>query len=362
MITPWEVSGEIDYKKVVEEFGAKLIDDSLFNELGEDIPPMLKRRLYFSHRDFDDFIKNMKEGKKVAILTGRGPSGPVHIGHLIPFMVAKWFQDKYGVDVIIPISDDEKFLVKEKLSYEQAKKYAEENAKDILSLGFDKKKTKILIDLKNTEIYRFAVRVAKRITYNTAKAVYGINDSMNIGWVFYPAVNAAHILLPSLLGYDATLVPIGIDQDPHVKIARDVAPKLNLKKPAAIHSKFIPSLTGESKMSTTTGNTIWLSDDEETVKEKIMKYALTGGRETLKMQKELGGQPDKCVVFAWLKYVFEEDDNKLKEIHDSCISGKRMCGECKEYLANKIYGLLHNLQKRRDKVDLEDYKFDLVIP
>ncbi len=362
MLTPWEVSGEINYKKVVEEFGAKLIDDSLLNKLGDDLPPMLRRGLYFSHRDFDEFVEKMKSGKKVAILTGRGPSGPVHIGHLIPFMVAKWFQDKFGVDLIIPISDDEKFLVKDNLSYEEARNYAVENAKSILALGFDKKKTKVLIDFENTEIYRFAARVAKKITYSTAKAVYGMNDSMNIGWIFYPAVNAAHILLPGLLGYESTLVPIGIDQDPHVKIARDVAPKLNLPKPAAIHSKFLPSLVGEAKMSSSKGNAIWLTDDEETVKQKIMKYALTGGRETLKMQKELGGEPDKCVVFQWLKYVFEENDSKLKQIHDECIAGNRMCGECKEYLAMKISNLLKKLQKNREKVKLEDYKFDLVIP
>ena len=360
MITPWEVEGEIDYKKVIDEFGAKEITNE-FDSLGE-LPPMLKRKLYFSHRDFDKFISAMKSGKKVAILTGRGPSGRMHIGHLIPFMVAKWFQDKFGVDVIIPISDDEKFLVKENLTYEDARKFAIENAKSILSLGFDPKKTKVLIDLENTEIYRLAVRVAKKLTYNTVKSVYGMDDSKNIGWIFYPAVNAAHILLPGVLGYDATLVPIGIDQDPHVKIARDVAPKLNLPKPAAIHSKFLPSLVGEAKMSTSTGNAIWLTDSEEEIKKKIMKYAFTGGRETLKLQKELGGQPEKCVVFKWLKYVFEDDDSKLEEIHLTCKSGKRMCGECKEYLASKIAKFIEELQERREKIELEKYKFDLTIP
>ncbi len=362
MITPWKVSGEVNYDKILKEFGAERLDEKTLNRLKKPILPMIKRGLFFAHRDFDKFIDSYERGEKIAILTGRGPSGKMHIAHLIPFMVAKWFQDKYDADVIIPISDDEKFYVNKNLSYDEVRKFAIDNAKSILGLGFKKEKTKVIIDFEDTQIYRFAARIAKRITLSTARAVYGIKNEMNIGWVFYPAVNVAHILLPDLLGYDATLVPIGIDQDPHVKLSRDIANKMKLNKPAALLSKFIPSLIGESKMSASVGNAIWLDDSKEEIYSKLMKYTITGGRETAEEQRKKGGVPDRCVVFQYLKYIFEESDEKLSERREKCIHGEILCGECKKYLADKISEFLYRLQKRKQEINLEDYKLNSIIP
>ena len=114
-VTPWEVEGNVDYEKLIKEFGTSEISSGIYKKLSK-AHPLLRRGVYFSHRDFDKWISAAEAGKKVSIVTGRGPSARMHIGHLVPFMVAKSLQDLYDCEVYIPISDDEKFYVKEELT------------------------------------------------------------------------------------------------------------------------------------------------------------------------------------------------------------------------------------------------------
>ena len=106
-VTPWEVSGNVDYQKLIKEFGTQEISKDILSKL-KNAHPLLRRKIYFSHRDFDLWIKDAESGKKVSIVTGRGPSEKMHLGHLVPFLAAKSLQDKYNCNVYIPISEDEK--------------------------------------------------------------------------------------------------------------------------------------------------------------------------------------------------------------------------------------------------------------
>ena len=91
------------------------------------------------------------------------------------------------------------------------------------------------------------------------------------------------------------LIPYGIDQDPHFRIARDVLPKLGYLKPASIMSIFIPPLSGvEGKMSSSDPNyAIFVTDSENTVRRKINKYAFSGGKTSVEEHKKFGGDPDQ---------------------------------------------------------------------
>ena len=104
-VTPWEVEGDVNYDKLVKEFGTSLISDEIYGKLSQS-HPLIKRGIYFSHRDFDKWLAANAQGKRVSVLTGRGPSEKMHLGHLVPFLVAKDLQDLFGCDVFIPISDD----------------------------------------------------------------------------------------------------------------------------------------------------------------------------------------------------------------------------------------------------------------
>jgi tryptophanyl-tRNA synthetase len=357
-LTPYSVPGKVEYEKLTKEFGTSVLSPSLLNNI-KTPHPILRRGLYFSHRDFDLWLSEAKAGKKVSIVSGRGPSEKMHIGHLVPFLAVKSLQEQFDCPVFIPISEDEKFFVKNSLSFENAEKFAEDNIIDILALGFKKEKTFITLDFKYAPIYPYAARVAKLISYSTAKAVFGLQSENNIGWSFYPAMQAAHILLPQFLhGKHRTLVPVAIDQDPFIRLTRDIAEHSSLKfvKPAAIHAKFIPSLHGKAKMSSSSeieNEVIYLSDTPEEVKRKINKYAFSGGKDTEQEHRKHGGNPDIDVSFQYLKYLFEEDDKKLKKIEQDYRSGKLLSGELKKILIDKISAFLKEHQKNREKVKKE---------
>jgi len=359
-VTPWEVTGDVDYEKLIKEFGTSKITKEIHEKL-TDCHPLLRRGIYFSHRDFDKWIKAHEQGKKVSVITGRGPSERMHIGHLVPYIVAKSLQDKFDCDVYLTISDDEKFYVKEKLTFEDSIKNSHDNILDLIALGFNPKKTFILEDFVYTDIYKYAARIAKRITYSTAKAVFGLTPEKNIGWSFYPAMQAAHILFPQFHSKEKhiTVVPVGIDQDPFIRLTRDIASHndFKLEKPAALHAKFIPSLYGDTKMSSSKNGMIYLSDDPKTVKKKINKYAFSGGQKTTEEHKKLGGNPDVDVSFQYLKMMFEEDDKKLKQIEEDYLSGKMLTGELKSYLIDKINNFLKNHQKKRIEAEKNLDKF-----
>lgn len=355
-VTPWEVSGDVDYDAVIKEFGTKPITSHLLDRIKKTtgkLHPFLRRKHFFSHRDLDLWLKDYEQGKKVYLYTGRAPSGPVHIGHLIPWIFTKYLQDKFNAPLLFQIPDEEKFLFKDNLSLEDTNKWAYENILDIIAVGFDSKKTDIFLDTDYAKtMYKTAIEVSKKITYSTVKAVFGFDNSANIGSIFYTSMQAVPAFLPTIREGKPTkcLIPHAIDQDPHFRVARDVAPKLNYPKPCAVHCKFLPSLTGpKEKMSASGEHTaVYVTDDEETVKKKINKYAFSGGRETVEEHRKKGGNPDIDVSYQWLTFI-EEDDKKLETIYNDYKNGDLLTGELKAILIEKLNNFLVEHRKKREK-------------
>ena len=358
-VTPWDVEGLVDYVKLIEEFGTTPLGEELLEKTKEltksELPLYFKRRFFFSHRDYDLVLKDYEEGGGFFLYTGRGPSGPMHIGHIIPFFATKWLQENFGVNLYVQITDDEKFLFKPKLTLEDTKRWAYDNMLDIIAVGFDPDRTFIFQNSEFTKIYEMALPIAKKVNYSMAKAVFGFTDQSKIGMIFYPAIQAA----PTFFEKRRSLIPAAIDQDPYWRIQRDFAESLGYYKAAAIHSKFVPGLLGlGGKMSASKPETaVYLTDDPEEAGKKIWKYALTGGRATAKEQREKGGEPEKCVVFKWLEIFFEPDDKKLLERYHACKNGEILCGQCKRYLIEKVQTFLMEHQRRREKAKDEIEKF-----
>jgi len=356
VVTPWEVSGVIDYRKLVKKFGTTLLTEKEIKVLNKyskgKLHLLLRRGLFFSHRDFDWILKQLEKGEKFALYTGRGPSGHTHLGHLVPWIFTKWLQDIFDVELFFQMTDDEKFLFSQKLTFQETKDYAYENAKDVMAVGFDSKKTHFIFDSQLTStMYQIAVEVAKRTTFSTAKAVFGFTNESNVGMIFYPSIQAMPCFLPSKLkGKNIPiLIPAAIDQDPYWRITRDVAPKLGFYKPAAIHCKFFPGLAEGGKMSASEPDScIFTTDTPKDASKKIMR-SYTGGRATVEEQRELGGEPDKCNVYWYEYYLFEPDDKKIEEMRTNCLSGKLLCGHCKKTLAEKVKTFVEEHQERRNK-------------
>ena len=360
VVTPWEVSGIIDYQKLVKKFGTTLLANKEIEKIkeysGGELHLLLRRGLFFSHRDFDLILKSMETENKFVLYTGRGSSGHTHIGHLVPWIFTKWLQDTFDVELYFQLTDDEKFLFSQKLTFEETQNYAYENAKDILAIGFDPKKTHFIFDSQLTKtMYQISIKVAKRVTFSTAKAVFGFANDSNIGMIFYPSIQAMPCFLPSVLKGKKipVLIPAAIDQDPYWRITRDIAPKLGYFKPAAIHCKFFPGLAKGGKMSASEPDTcLFTTDTPNAAKKKIMR-AFTGGRATVELQKELGGEPDICNVYWYEYYLFEPEESKMEKMRSDCLSGQLLCGTCKKRLAEKVKLFITEHQEKREKITKE---------
>jgi len=373
VVDPWNVTSSsdkgIDYDKLIKKFGSKKIDDVLIERMekitGKKVHRFLRRGVFFSHRDMHKVLDDVEKKKPFFLYTGRGPSSTaMHMGHLIPFIFTKWLQETFDVPLVIQLTDDEKFLFKD-LKLNDAKKLALENAKDIIALGFDMNKTFIFSDFMHIggAFYENMIDIMKHVTFNQVKGIFGFDGSTNIGKIMFPAVQAAPSFsssFPFIFGgkKDVTcLIPCAIDQDPYFRMTRDVAPVLKFKKPALLHSTFFPALQGaQTKMSASDANSsIFLSDTPKQIKNKINKYAFSGGGATVEEHKEKGGNCDVDISYQYLTF-FLEDDEKLEQIRQDYTKGELLTGFLKKELIDVLTPIVTAHQEARKTITDEMVK------
>jgi tryptophanyl-tRNA synthetase len=369
---PWAINAnlKIDYMKLVTKFGTELLDQQLLERFkkitGRDLHPWLRRGIFFTHREFNKFLDAYENGEPVFLYTGRGPSSDaMHLGHLIPFMFTKWLQDVFDCPLMIQISDEEKAAFK-KIDFNILYKMGFENAKEIISCGFKKDKTFIFSNrdyrLNCSSYETFVSDMKMKVPLKTLKDIFGLDEDASVAmidWPIYQTAAAFYQAYPHIFGNRPAycLVPYAIDQDPYFRLARDIATKMNLIKPASIMCTFIPPLTGNTgKMSSSVGtdSTLFLTDSEEVLKEKIHKHSFSGGggNGTLEDHKKFGGNPDVDIACQYLRY-FEDDDDKLQDIHEQFKKGVLTCGEVKNLLVKKLAPLYQHLQESRKEVTQE---------
>ncbi|MDR0372808.1 MAG: tryptophan--tRNA ligase [Nitrososphaerota archaeon] len=363
VVTPWEVKGKVNYERLIKEFGTQPLTPQLLSRMEkytDKLHLQLERKIFFSHRDLDTVFDLYDSGTKFVLYTGRGPSGPVHIGHLVPWIFTLHIQQKFKTRLYFQITDDEKYLVSDDRTLKETEKWSYENALDLIAVGFKPDDTFIIYDTKDIDLlYDITLEVAKRITYSTVRSTFGFQDSTNIGWVYWPAVQAAPCFIhKKLTGENVpALIPAAIDQDPYWRVTRDVAQKLGYYKPAQIHCRFLPGLGEGGKMSASMPETsIFTMDSPDVVKKKIWN-AFTGGKGTAAEQRKDGANPDICSIFQYYFYLFEEGSNKLAEKERRCRGGEMLCGECKKDIVEKLNCFLEGHRERREKAKdiLEEY-------
>ena len=206
---------------------------------------------------------------------------------------------------------------------------------------------------RSNAYYRLQNILAKHATFNEFKAVYGDITPGKMVSSLLQASDMLHSQLPEFENICPVVVPVGIDQDPHLRLARDISKRIPIKftQLSSTYHQMIPGLKGaKSKMSSSDPNSfIALTDNPKTVKNKINKYAFSGGKETLEEHKKLGGNPDIDVSFQYLRMFLEEDDDKLQEIYNDYKSGKLTTGELKKYTIDKLNSFLKDHQAKREK-------------
>ncbi|GAQ43710.1 hypothetical protein AtubIFM55763_008932 [Aspergillus tubingensis] len=383
-INPWSVEGArdengevvaINYEAICRKWNTSIIDDKLLERFekvtGHKPHRWLRRGLFFSHRDFDRILTLYERGEPFFLYTGRGPStGSLHLGHTIPLQFTKWLQDVFDVPLVFMLTDDEKALFKDSITFEDAMHFAMENAKDIIALGFDLKKTFIYSDLKyvSNHFLMNAWEFGKLVTFNQVRGAFGFNESTNIGRIFFPSLQCVAAFATSYpeiwkdepstertqeIANIQCLIPMGIDQDPYFRLLRDNAHRMRFPspKPALIHSKFLTALQGAGgKMSSSDPNSaIFMTDTPKQIKTKINKYAFSGGQVSIEDHRRLGGNPDVDVSYVYLTY-FEEDDAKLEEIYKNYKSGELLTGELKKMTIEVLQQYVAAFQEKRKEV------------
>lgn len=354
VFNPYEVSGIVDYERLITEFGIKPIDKKLLDRIeaiAGEVHPYLRRGLFFAHRDMEKILDAYEKGEKFFLYTGCGPSGPIHLGHYFIWSFVKWLQDKFDVELWFQFTDDEKFLYK-KLTYDEVQDWTKDNMLDVISLGFNPAKTHFLVDTWHADImYPEAVKVAKKITFSSIKSAFGFTDSNNIGSIFYTAMQTVPAFLPNVLSgkNERCLIPLGVDQEPHFRLSRDVVEKLGHMKPSIIHAKMISTLVGAGEKGGSSGGTekmILLSDTAAEVKKKVNKYAFSGGQDTVEEHRALGGNVEVDVACQWLS-VYMDDDKEVLDIHEKYRKGELLSGEVKKILIDTLNEKLAPIRERR---------------
>jgi len=339
-LDPWGSNTITNYEKAFEEFGVQKLSNNL--KLDHHL---FKRNIILAHRDFDKIIKRIKEKKSFIQMTGIASSGKLHLGHKIDIDLFVFFK-KYNSKNYFGICDIDGYVSRDKIkSLEEAKKYAVENLAHALALGVDKKDIS-LQSKKEPRYYEFAFELSKKITKNMFEAVYG---HLNLGKVSANLLQYADILHPQLKEYEGkmpSLTSIGLDQDPHAKLTRDLSRRLgyNLEVPSFLYFKHQSGLLKDKKMSASEQDTaIFLDDSESEIKRKINK-SFTGGKDTLKEQKEKGGNLSICKVYEILMFHDPSDANS-KKVARLCKAGAP-CKDCKDVCTDFLTKMLKKHQSK----------------
>jgi tryptophanyl-tRNA synthetase len=363
-VTPWEVSGDIDYDKLIKEFGIKEMPKlpEIFNE-----NVLFRRKVVFAHRDFEKILDAIKSKKRFVMMTGLMPSGDFHLGHMLLAQQMVFYQ-KLGAKLYIAVADLEAYNARQKSLEELRKVAIDQYLLNYIALGLKPENVDFYFQSeRSTEAkkanayYRLASNFSRYATFNEFKGVYGEISPGKMNASLLQASDMFHAQLPEFENPVPTFIPVGIDQDPHIRLARGMADRNKDHKFIQISSTyhlFLPSLKGEGKMSSSDPMSyIAMTDSEKEVKSKINKYAFSGGQATIDEHRKKGGNPDVDVSFQYLKMFFEPDDAKLKQIHEDYKSGKLLTGELKAILIEKINAFLKEHQKKRELAKKQVDKF-----
>ena len=290
------------------------------------------------------------------ILTGLRPTGNLHLGHL--FGAGQNYvrlQDDY--EFYLEIADVQA-LTDNFDNPEKVRKNVYEITKDLLAIGLDPEKVNFFIQSKIPEIAELTVYYSNLVTVarlqrnptvkteiSQKKELFGNSgESITYGFLGYPVSQAADIT-----AFDGEVVPVGDDQLPLLEQCREIVRKFNsiygdtLKEPEAVLSKNtrIKGLDGNEKMGKSLGNAVYLVDDEETIKKKVMG-AVTDPE---KIKKDDPANPDVCMVYYYHKLVNNEDN--INTICSECKKGARGCVQCKKELIEAMKDFLRPIQERR---------------
>jgi tryptophanyl-tRNA synthetase len=408
-INPWANQQTLDIQRLFSEFGIEPIDDIL--GMLPEVPYFMKRGIVIGHRDYTPIAGCIRDKKPFHILTGFMPSGHPHLGHLMVMKEVVWHVQQGG-NGYITIADREAHAVRD-TSWEKCKEFGREYLACLYALGFE---GKTYFQSRNDRLKDLAFESSVRVNFSELQSIYGFSQETSLGHMMSVITQVADILYPQVESFPApTVVPVGIDQDPHIRLTRGVAHKLRMftvedrrdyisvrskNAPSAaldaVHNRYPGSKKYEGhvdipgsactevsagvreieiffggfgfyspsstyhlfipglqggKMSSSIPESTISFTEPDDVVKKKVMAALTGGRTTLAEQREQGGEPERCPLFLLNLFHMIEDDQELEELRTKCCSGQLMCGQCKKETAERVLSFVHEMQEKMAAVE-----------
>jgi len=351
IIDPWGSELPSDYIKIIKDFGLEVFDKDDFPNPNR----AMRRGVIFAGRDLKIISNCIKNKKPFYVLTGLMPSNnQIHLGNKLVIENIRYFQDNGAVAYVL-IADLE-CMATRGVSLEEARTRALEfHIPAYIALGLDPSKTFFYFQSENMDVVKLGFEFSQKITLNEFKSIYGSADP---GRILSAITQAGDILYPQLANRMPGIIPVGVDQDPHIRLTRDLVSRFKKYKffcPSSIYNKFTPSLDGKIKMSKSNPDyAISLPEDLKIVRKKIMK-ALSGGRDTLEEHRRLGAIIENDMCFELLKQHLVEDDVELQQIYDDYVSGRMLSNEIKELTYKKLEffmsKLLIDMENVRKKIN-----------
>ncbi len=406
-INPWSSQQTDDIEKLFSLFGIEPI--STVEGILPEVPPFITRGVVVGHRDYRLIAEAIRDKRPFHVLTGFMPSGHPHLGHLMVMKEVVWHVQQGGSGYIT-IADREAHAVRE-IPWHRCGEFGREYLQCLFALGY---RGHTYFQSKNNLLKDLAFEAATRVNFSELQAIYGFSDETTLAHAESVITQVADILFPQVDSYPApTIVPVGIDQDPHIRLTRGIAHKLRMftveerdnyisvrSKNAPeealleVHRRFpgsrkyqghvdIPRATCAEvsaearnieiahggygfytpsstyhrfipglqggKMSSSIPESTITFSEPDEVVKKKVMNAFTGGRATLAEQKELGGEPDRCPVFLLNLFHIVEDDSELAGIHRRCRNGELMCGQCKKETADRVLAFIRDFREKMEE-------------
>ncbi len=330
------------YTRVMKQFGLETFDAKKFPEPNR----LMRRDAVFAGRDLGRIAKCIKEKKPFYALSGIMPTAQkIHFGTKMVVENLKYFQD-HGAKTFILIADLESAAARGVELEEARRRALEFHVPSYIALGLDPKKTKFYFQSENKAVSNLGFTFAKKITYNEFRAIYGNADP---GRIMSAVLQCGDMLYPQLEERMPGIIPVGIDQDNHIRLCRDIVSRFKAKKffaPSSLYHRFTPALNGEMKMSKSHPESCMELPEDSALITKKIKRAKSGGRATLAEHRKKGAKVEEDMAFEMLKMHFVEDDKELEKIYTAYKSGEMTTGELKAIAIEKITTYMTQFEKR----------------
>ncbi|WP_394741020.1 tryptophan--tRNA ligase [Natronococcus roseus] len=233
-LDPWGSSAVSDYRKLFEEFGIEEFDEVL-----EEVPNphyLMRRGVIFGHRDYRPVAEALRKGEDAAVLSGFMPTGDPHIGHKLVFDEIIWHQQQ-GADAYGLIADLEANSARG-MSWDEIDEHARDYLLSLLALGFDPDEGTLYRQSTNREVQDLAFDIGADANFSEFQAIYGFDGETDVSHMQSVVTQMADILYPQLEEPKPTVIPVGPDQDPHVRLARDLAERTRFFKVSKAYASF----------------------------------------------------------------------------------------------------------------------------